>query len=315
MSRPPRTRSSKVPVSPDQPIGVAPPVREASVPAVGAASGRGHKRQTEAATPLPIRIEIDPAISAGFIHDRYDLLVRGRVVSSVPVEEVEVRLDDAVIGRVQYGPSDQVAASQADDHGSIQHVFRVNVPLRRAEAHRMCICTIAARMQNGDTHKESFDVAVDPSNAMPVSVVSGPTGSSSTYAHLWPSIVLYVERAALDDRRQLLVQGWVVSHTAVVAVQVFIAEENIGAAQLGGERDDVGTAFPAYPNARQSGFMLSKHIDVPTAAVSSLRVQAISLNGFLHEVVLPVERVRALGSRRRRSRSCRRRCSSPPIVW
>ena len=187
-------------------------------------------------------------------------------------------------------------ASQADDDGGIQHVFHVNVPLRRAEAHRMCICTIAARMQNGDTHKESFDVAVDPSNAMPVSVVSGPTRSSSTYAHLWPSIVLYVERAALDDRGQLLVQGWVVSHTAVVAVQVFIDEENIGAAQLGGERDDVGTAFPAYPNARQSGFTLSKHIDVPTAAVSTLRVQAISLNGFLHEAVLPVERVRALGS-------------------
>ena len=289
---------SKAPVSRDQPTDAAPePAREASVPAVAAASGRRRKRQTEPVAPPPIRIEIDPAVSAGYIHDRYDLLVRGRVVSGVPVEEVAVRLDDVVIGRVQYGQSDQVAeASQADDDGGIQHVFHINVPLRRAQAHRMCTCTIAARMHNGDTHEESFDFAVDPSNAMPVSVASGPTRSSSTYAHLRPSVVLYVERAALDDSGQLLVQGWVVSLTAVVAVQVFIDEENIGAAQLGGQRDDVGTAFPAYPNARLSGFMLSKHIDVASAAVSTLRVQAISLNGFLHEAVLPVERMRALAA-------------------
>ena len=248
-------------------------------------------------------------------------------MSGVPVEEVAVRLDDVVIGRVQYGQSDQVAeASRADDDGGIQHVFHINVPLRRAQAHRMCTCTIAARTHNGDTHEESFDFAVDPSNAVPVSVASGPTRSSSAYAHLRPSVVLYVERAALDDSGQLLVQGWVVSLTAVVTVQVFIDEENIGAAQLGGQRDDVGTAFPAYPNARLSGFTLSKHIDVASAAVSTLRVQAISLNGFLHEVVLPVERVRALAVGTTGRGGVRtdagtdadpviRRCSSPPIVW
>ena len=132
------------------------------MPAVAAAS----ERQTEPAAPPPIRIEIDPAISAGFIHDRYDLLIRGRVVSGVPVEEVAVRLDDVVIGRVQYGQSDQVAeASRADDDGGIQHVFHINVPLRRAQAHGMCTCIIAARTHDGDTHEESFDFAVDPSNA------------------------------------------------------------------------------------------------------------------------------------------------------
>ena len=147
MSRPPRARSKgKAPVSLDQPTDAATePASEASVPAVAVAA---RKRQTEPAAPPPIRIEIDPAISAGFIHDRYDLLIRGRVVSGVPVEEVAVRLDDVVIGRVQYGQSDQVAeASRADDDGGIQHVFHINVPLRRAQAHGMCTCTIAARTQ------------------------------------------------------------------------------------------------------------------------------------------------------------------------
>ena len=189
----------------------------------------------------------------------------------------------------------------------------------------MCTCTIAARTHDGDMHEESFDFAVDPSNAMPVSVASGPTRSSSAYAHLRPSVVLYVERAALDDSGQLLVQGWVVSFTAVVAVQVFIDEENIGAARLGGQRDDVGAAFPAYSNASLSGFVLSKHIDVASAAVSTMRVQAISLNGSLHEAVLPVERTRTLAVGPpvevasepipAPTLSCHPGCSSPPIIW
>ena len=87
-------------------------------------------------------------IRAGFIHDRYDLLIRGRVVSGVPVEEVAVRLDDVVIGRVQYGQSDQVAeAGRADEDGGIQHGFHISVPLPRGRAHDMCTCTVAARTQ------------------------------------------------------------------------------------------------------------------------------------------------------------------------
>ena len=197
------------------------------------------------------------------------------------MEEVVIRLDDATIGRVQYGQQDQTApAGHAEGEPGIQHVFHINVPLRRAQAHRMCTCIIAARMLNGDTHEESFRFAVDPSNAMPVSVASGPTRSSSSYAHVRPPVVLYVERAAMDDSGQLLVHGWAVSLAAMVTVQVFLDEELIGAAQLGAQRDDVGTAFPAYANARLSGFTLSKHIDADAASVSSVRVQAISLHGF-----------------------------------
>lgn len=249
----------------------------------------------EQAEPPAIRIDIDPAISAGYIHDRYDLLVRGRVVSDVPVEEIAIRLDDAVIGRVQFGKSDQAPqTSTADDGTGIQQVFHINVPLRRAEAHRMCTCVVAARSQNGDTHEQSFDLSVDPSSTVPVTVASGPTRSAQSYAHVRPPVVLYVERAALDEAGQLLVHGWAVSLTAMVAVQVFLDEVRIGGAQLGGQRDDVGSAFPAYQNARLSGFTLSQRIDETPSDLSAVRVQAISMNGFLHEAVLPVERVGAL---------------------
>ena len=288
MSRQPRARSSgRAPVPGQQNAVEAPPA--------AAASGQRDARGRTTVEPSSIQIDIDPSISAGYMHGRSDVLLRGRAVSRVPIKEITVRLNDTVIGRVECGQSDQDArARRADGENAIQHVFHINVPLRRAETQRICTCTVTARTRNGDAHVESFDLSVDPSNPVPVSVTWGPRRSSSTYAGARPPLVLYVERAALDDTGQLLVQGWAISLTPMMTVQAFIDKERIGAARLGGQRDDVGAAFPAYPNAGLSGFTLSKHIDVDPWTLSTVRVQAVSMNGHLQEAVLIVERTSAL---------------------
>ncbi|MEJ0016680.1 MAG: glycosyltransferase family 9 protein [Acetobacteraceae bacterium] len=247
------------------------------------------------AAPAVIRIEIDPAITAGYIHDRYDLSVRGRAVSSDPVEEIAIRLDGEVAGRVQYGHSDQQAPAELPDGSEgVQAVFRMNVPLRRAQARRMCACTIVARTRSGDTYEEEYDLLVDPDNPMPASVAAGPTRSSQAYGEVRPPVILYVERSVLDDSGQLLVHGWAISLNPMITIQVYFGEERLAAARLGGQRDDVGSAFPAFPNSRMSGFTLSKRIEVPDIAPPMVRIEAISRNGFVHEAVLPLERVHAL---------------------
>ncbi len=183
-----------------------------------------------------------------------------------------------------------------DGTNATQYSFYANLPLRRAEGYRTCTCIVAVRAQDGSAHDERFDIAIDPSGSVPISVAAGPTRSSATYAHVKPPVVLYVERAALDNRGQLLVYGWAVSLTTMVTVQVFADDVRIGAAQLGGRRDDVADAFPTYSNARMSGFSLSTRLGTTRADMSTVRVQAISLNGFTQEVVLPVERVRTLAN-------------------
>src|SRR5215469_1505518 len=62
----------------------------------------------ESIVATPVTIDIDPVVSAGYIHDRYDLLIRGRAVSRSALEEVAVSLDDAVVGRVQFGEAGQL---------------------------------------------------------------------------------------------------------------------------------------------------------------------------------------------------------------
>jgi ADP-heptose:LPS heptosyltransferase/GT2 family glycosyltransferase len=268
------------------------------------AAGRRRARQRDqAATPVPeperlppqIQIDIDPAITAGLIHDRYDLLIRGRVVASTPIDEAALLLDGAVVGRVQYGLADHTAQTVLPDGtGATQYVFHLNLPLSHAQGHRICTCIVAARTQDGHSYEQPFDISVDPSGSVPISVAAGPTRSSSTYAYVKPPMMLYVERAALDDGGHLLVHGWAVSLRTMVTVQVFVDETRIGAAQLGGRRDDVGDAFPAYSNGRMSGFSLSTRLAATNEGMAAVRVQAISMNGFSQEVVLPVERLRTL---------------------
>jgi len=274
---------------------------------IGAAGRRRGQRRGQTATPMAepepkrltpqIQVDIDPVIAAGIVHDRHDLMIRGRVVASIPIDEASLVVDGAVIGRVQYGLADRTARTVLPDGTSAtQYSFYANLPLRRAEGYRTCTCIVAVRAQDGSVHDERFDIAIDPTGSVPISVAAGPTRSSSTYAHVKPPVMLYVERAALDNRGQLLVYGWAVSLTTMVTVQVFADDVRIGAAQLGGRRDDVADAFPTYSNARMSGFSLATRLAMTRADMSTVRVQAISLNGFTQEVVLPVERVRTLAN-------------------
>ena len=288
----------------------SPPGRGRGKPSGQAADqppGRGRRRkqgapvadETPRGPPPQVRIDIDPAMTGGYIHDRYDVEMHGRVVSSAAVEEAALLLDGAVVARVQYGPADDTASTVlADGTSATRRGFRFNLPLRSAEANRKYVCVIAARTQGGHTHEETFELSIDPASAVPLSVISGLTHAAATQEEARPPIILYVERAVLDDTGRLQVHGWAVSFTAMVTVQVFTGEERPSAAKLGGKRDDVAKAFPAYPNARMSGFSLSANIDKPLEELATVRIQALSRDGFSQEVTLPVERVRELEAER-----------------
>lgn len=227
--------------------------------------------------------DIDPSVAAGFIHNRYDLLVRGRVVASHAIENVALLLDEAVVSNVGFVPSADGPVSQ--------HAFHVNIPIRRTDVIRKCKCRFAARLTNGEIHEQRYEFAVDAAGGSAVSIDFGRTLPITAYPNLRPAVMLYVERAVLDDSGRLQVVGWAVSQSPMATVQVFLSDERIEGLRLGGRRDDVGNAFPAYPNARMSGFSLVTQIAVAVEAVSNVRVQAISRSGFSQDVFLPLERI------------------------
>ena len=91
----------------------------------------------------------------------------------------------------------------------------------------------------------------------------------------------------------LQVSGWAISLTTLVAVQVYVDDGLIASARLGIERDDLAVAYPAYPNARVSGFTLSFQLPDDKRHGTVVRAHAIGTGGFAAEASIPIDRVAA----------------------
>ena len=242
--------------------------------------------------PERLILEIDPNISAWFISQRYDLEIRGWVVATAPVELVTLSHGDTVVSQIQYGPPGRTARVALRDGTAVtRHVFTLSLPRPRAQATEPCTITIAARTITNQTFSETYSLIVDPLLPTSVRVDSGPTRPSAGYGGELAPIVLFIERAALDSSGFLQFIGWVLALGTVVAIQVFAGEERISLPRLGLRRDDVGSVFPAYPNALYSGFTLSTPLTGIARQATSLRVQAITADGFIYQVVVPLELV------------------------
>jgi O-antigen biosynthesis protein len=252
---------------------------------------RRRRRGGQPASSL-IRVELDPGTGGGYNRNRYDLEVRGRIVSSAPVEAAELLHGEQVVARVEYGADDAGVETLLESGPARQVTFHFDWSIERDEAAQRTTCAIAVRMRDGQSHVEQFDVSIEPTAAPPLLILSGPTCSAADYVDVLPSIRLHVERVALDAAGLLQVQGWAVSLAPIVTIQSFIGDDRVGVADLGELRDDVAGAFPAYHNAPTSGFSLFTEIGPRDA--TSIRVQAISAGGAVQEVKLPLERVRDL---------------------
>ena len=249
--------------------------------------------ETPSLEPAPIiRIEIDPGVSGGFLHGRFDVHIRGRVVSQSPAEEITLLLDGEAVCAAQYGDPDKAAtATLPDGTHAKQRAFHFTLAYLNNRADGPCHAVISARTADGQVYEEPFELAIDPQGPEPVVLVAGPTQSAATGPGVRPPVVVYVERATLDDDGQLQLQGWSIALTTLVTVQVFADEERISAARLGGARDDVASVYPAYPNARTSGFSLTVPLGENLRHARAIRAQAIGMFGFSHEVTVPLERI------------------------
>ena len=206
----------------------------------------------EAALPPPIQIEIDPRVQAASIYGRYDLIVRGKVISTSRVKSVTLLVNNAVLGRIRYGQlardgSDGASVETSEDRAS----FTMTLPLSREAARGWCCFELEAQTTTEETFRETFTVSIDPSKPHGVTVISGSTDIGFDESSCAP-ILLYVERAAMDGGGHLVVRGWTLSVSAIRGVRVIIMG-HINAASLGGWRDDVAKAFPSVPKCSRLG--------------------------------------------------------------
>jgi ADP-heptose:LPS heptosyltransferase/GT2 family glycosyltransferase len=258
----------------------------------------------EIAAPL-IVVEIDPGVSGGFLHGRFDVAIRGRAASEAAIEEIRLQVDGRVISLSSYGQPDRAAnVIMPDGSPGRQRGFQFNLSRPGDGRAERCAFQIVVRTEDGFEHAEDFEIALDPTAGDPLTIVSGPARPGAMSVR--PYAIMYIERGTIDADGMLTVQGWAVSLGPTLAVQIFVDDERISKARIGGDRDDVAAAFPGYPNARLSGFSLSMQLDEVDRDATRVRAQIVCPNGFGHEESIQVERLL------RRSAPRQQRAAEPP---
>ncbi len=248
-----------------------------------------------AAPELPARaaiIEIDPRLTGGFMVDRFDIIIRGRVVSTSPGQEITLICAGEPVSVASYGAPEQ-AARMVMPGGApgYQRTFQFTLSRVREQAFGACPVVVSVRTADEVSYQEAFVLMIDPNAVNPITLSDGPAQPLNGDAGIRPPIITYTERATLNDDGVLLVQGWTIGLTKTVAVQLFIDGHRVAAAMLGGRRDDVAYAYPAYPNSMMSGFAATTMLHGAVREAARVLVRATSHLGFVYEVLVPIERI------------------------
>ena len=225
---------------------------------------------------------VDPAVSGGFLLGRFDVLIRGSVVSASAVEEIALLMGGEPVSSARYGDPDRLAG---------EYGFHFNLPRVRPMAGGYYNLGIRARTVDGEVFEETYELAVAPEDPAPVSLISGPERSPKAAPGPLPPVIVYVEQADIDVDGSLVVKGWMVSSATPATVQVFLGDTQIGTVALGEERDDVAEAYPDYLNAARAGFSLLVRVDDPRREARAVRVQAVGPHGIAHGIAVPLERL------------------------
>lgn len=113
-------------------------------------------------------------------------------------------------------------------------------------------------------------------------------------AHAAPHLPMegVVDKAVVESEGRLLVVGWALGSTEIVAVQIVAGHRQLGLATTGLERKDVAARFSAYPGAVNSGFKFETSLpEEERATLKSIRIEVIGRNGEV--CTIPAEIVHA----------------------
>jgi ADP-heptose:LPS heptosyltransferase/GT2 family glycosyltransferase len=251
-------------------------------------------QDTEASKPPSIWINLDLPVHASFQRHRYELALRGVVVSRQPIRSVVLHLNNAAVGQMRFGTADlPTAMTLSDGNVAFPYAFHLNLYLlpHCANASDLINCTVVAQTLNGEAHEEAFQFVIDDTNSKTAQVVAGPVSYPLANASIKPPILLYIEQALVDDSGHLRVQGWATAHDSPVTIQLFTDEQLVATIIPNDRRDDVALAFPTYAGALTSGFSLTTHLAAGAATQSFIRLRAVCTQGSMHETVSPIRRV------------------------
>jgi ADP-heptose:LPS heptosyltransferase/GT2 family glycosyltransferase len=219
------------------------------------------------APPAPageIRIFCDEAE----LHTDGSLRVSGWAVCAAGIAQVRILLDEKEIGLAAFGyERSDVGAIFANIPMARLSGFRFERRLGRRFEGEHIVRVVVSNARAGKSEESLRLLAIPVAEGLPAlatALVASPVapvaGAESTAEHAaefrfeLDAPVLANGSAVEPVTGRLTIEGWLLSRSGIASFEVFLDDQCLGDAHCGLARQDVGAAFPEWPNALRSGY-------------------------------------------------------------
>ncbi|MDP4090096.1 MAG: Ig-like domain-containing protein [Bacillota bacterium] len=221
------------------------------------AIGNDGSKQTTATNieiiTLPQQFNIDEPSSQNIKSSSFK--VRGWAINEAGVKEVNIYLDNKLLGKADYGSlrKDVANAFPAYKDGQNSgYEYVVDTGTVSAGVHSLKVSVV------GNDSKVSEGVMnINIIKQAPMMFIDDP--SKYTYS----------------DADSIAVRGWALNSAGIKQVKIYLDNNYIGDAQTGISREDVNAAFPGYINGNKSGYYFELKGGTAAAGIHKITVEAI----------------------------------------
>ena len=234
-----------------------------------------------------IRVELDTAIAGWPARSRFDVVLRGQIVSTAPADSFSIS-DPAGLElvSVEFGQGDDPEAVPLPGGGNAYRTgFQVTLPMPGGDDIRIADLWVRARGRDGASFEASMRMGC---TADRTAILAGPARDMADVDIPAPRAIVYLEEAWIGAGGVLHVRGWTVAASPIAAVQIFLDGKRVGAASQDRERGDVADAYPLYPNAGHSGFVLEKTLGSALVGAARVTARVLCLSGASHVATIPL---------------------------
>jgi ADP-heptose:LPS heptosyltransferase/GT2 family glycosyltransferase len=196
---------------------------------------------------------------------------------------VQVFIDDETLAVAEYGKSREDVALTHREYPNARHSgFALHADLTSYGAGDRVI-KVQAMASTG----------ISRETILPFTLSGAHRGS--TLHHDDSKVHCFCDVIEVTTGGRVVVRGWAVGATAIERISVLLDDHEIGAAQIGIERPDVGNRFPALPHARRAGFSF-RHALPEISSGEHLVILRHHSGGEETDVLLPVLAVPGAGA-------------------
>ena len=202
--------------------------------------------QGTTANRATIRVEIDSEIDCWSTYSRFDVLLRGLITASSPIDLFAIR-DKAgrEIALVQFGQeAEREAVTLAGAETAFRRGFQVFLPMPVGDSIRIADMWVSARGRDGAVFEEAMRLGCRADQA---AILAGPARAMPGAEIPEPAGIVYLESAVISVDGLLLVQGWTLAASPSMPANTtccasplidLLTERNDVSVLLVGGRDD-----------------------------------------------------------------------------